>query len=80
MISRSEGTTLQIVGGLSFDSTKEDAASVLGNEVTRQSQSDSGSYYFWYFEDGGYSTSLELDFEGSDLREIWIMNDQKLKQ
>lgn len=72
--------SLRMVGGLSFTSSREEAASVLGSNVTYMTEDDSDSYYSWYFEDGGYYTSMELDFDGNTMREVWIMNDQQLRQ
>ncbi len=43
-------------------------------------EDDGYGYYSWYFKDGGYYTSIELDFDGEELKEVWIMNCQQLEE
>lgn len=79
-INGDDGVDCEMVGDLSFSSTREDAAAVLGADVTSLSEDGDYGYYAWYFEDGGYATSIEMDFKGEELKEVWIMNYQKLEQ
>lgn len=71
---------LQLVGGIGFGDSLSDCVKVLGNQVTYSSVGDSYSSYQWFFEDGGYSTSIELDFrKETNLHEVWIMNNESLR-
>ncbi|MCI7322832.1 MAG: hypothetical protein MR508_05910 [Lachnospiraceae bacterium] len=79
-ISNYGNCSLKLVGDLSFASNKADAAAVFGEDVTSMHEDDGYGYYSWYFKDGGYYTSIELDFDGEELKEVWIMNCQQLEE
>ena len=79
-IGGGDGVSLEMVGDLTFHSGKADAAAVLGADVTSLSEDGEYGYYSWYFKDGGYSTSIEMDFKGEELREVWIMNYEELEE
>ncbi len=74
---------LQMVGGIGFGDNITDCAKVLGDKVTYWYEGSGYIDYEWFFEDGGYSTSIELDFNtdtDSDpyLSTVWIMNNESL--
>lgn len=78
-VNQIDGIDFQMVGGLTFDSSLKDAAAVLGTAVTDMDESGAYGYYQWYFENGGYATSVELDFDEDKMNEVWIMNYAELK-
>lgn len=71
-INDNENLDLALVGGLKFGSSLEDAVKVLGKDVTTQRTDGDYGYYTWQFSHG-YSTSIELDYVGNKLDEVWIM-------
>lgn len=66
---------LEMVGGLGFDSTLEECVQVLGSRVTDENVGDEYNSYSWWFEKGGYYTSIEIGFDADEeVRSVWIMN------
>lgn len=78
-INESDEIDLRLIEGLSFKSSPADAVKVFGEDVSDYHTNEFYSYYSWYFEKGGYTTSIELDFEDDDLDEVWIMNYDELE-
>jgi len=79
-VNDSGDTELELVGGLEFGDDTDDAREVFGSAVTYMNVSDSYSSYEWYFEDAGYSTSVELDFnEYGEMDTVWILNYEELQ-
>lgn len=71
---------LEMVGGLNFSSTLEDCVQVLGSSVTEEEVGDEYNSYAWWFEKGGYFTSMEFEFdERGEVNEVWIMNTLDLR-
>lgn len=68
-----ETVDLELIGGLSFGTSPEDAIDVFGSDVTERHMDGDYSYYSWQFT-YGYPTSIELDYNSGKLREVWIMN------
>ncbi len=66
---------LEFVGGLGFASSLDDCAQVLGSKVTEEEVGDDYNSCSWWFEKGGYYTSIQLEFDEDDcVRRVWIMN------
>lgn len=73
-------TDLELLGGLEFGDSMEDAGEVFGTTVTYLSESDDDTSIDWYFKKGGYSTSIELCFdEYGEMNSVWIMNYDELE-
>lgn len=68
-----EEADLTLLGGLKFGSSVDDAIQVFGSDVTNEDIDGDYSYYSWQFT-YGYATSIELDYEKDQLKEVWIMN------
>lgn len=66
---------LELVGGLDFDSSLEDCADELGSKVTSVSVGSAVNTYSWWFEEGGYFTSIQVDFTAEEeIQDVWIVN------
>ncbi len=66
---------LEMVGGLRFDPAVEDCAEVLGAKVTSEYVGNSYNSCSWWFEKGGYFTSMQFQFaEDGGTNEVWIVN------
>lgn len=77
-INAYDGVTLEMVGGITFDSSAADAIAAYGNP-TDASVSEDSAYLDWYMNNR-YASSLELDFWDGELSEVWIMNDRALEE
>ena len=77
-INAYDGVTLEMVGGITFDSSAADAIAAYGNP-TDASVSEDSAYLEWYMNNR-YASSLELDFWDGELSEVWIMNDRALEE
>lgn len=75
-INRYDNVELQLVNGVSFDTSSDEAVAALG-KPTGTSDSDGSVYLEWYMNDR-YGSSLELDYWDGELSEVWIMNDLAL--
>lgn len=70
---------LEMVGGLNFDSTVDDCVEVLGAKVTSEYVGNTYNSYSWWFEKGGYFTSMQFQFsEDGEAYEVWIVNTEDL--
>lgn len=76
-INRYDDVEMQLVNGITFDTSSDEAVAALGNP-TGTSGSDGSVFLEWYMNDR-YGSSLELDYWDGELSEVWIMNDLALK-
>lgn len=74
-ITNLEKDDLEMVGELGFDSDLEECALVLGNKVTNEYVGGDYNSCSWWFEKGGYYTSMQIDFNSyGGINDVWIMN------
>ena len=71
-INNYTGVKLELVEGISFDSSADEALAVYGDPTDAYGE-DGSAYLSWYMNDR-YGSSLELDFWDGELQEVWVMN------
>lgn len=71
-VNNYDGTTLELVNGITFDTPADEAVAALGNP-TGTSGGDGDVTLEWYMNDR-YGSSLEFDYWDGELSEVWIMN------